>query len=60
MIGIAPGDLAQKRLAGCADHERLADFDELAEALEQLEVVLDRLAEADARIEHHTLARDPA
>ena len=52
VVDVAAGDRAEERLARGADHERAADRDELVEPPQQLEVVLDRLAEADPGIEH--------
>ena len=49
------GDLAQERLARGADHHRAPERDELVEAAQQLEVVRDRLAEADPGIEQDPL-----
>src|SRR4051794_35046669 len=56
-VGLAAdtGDLAQEALARSADHDRPADGDDLVEAAQQLEVVLDGLAEADARVEPDAL-----
>src|SRR5262245_49506669 len=47
---LAAGDLAEEALSRGADHDRPAERRNLAEAAQQLEVVLDRLAEADPRI----------
>ena len=54
----AAGDPAQEALARGADDDRPAELDDLVQAGEQLEVVVDGLAEADAGIEPDSLARD--
>ena len=55
--GGAPGDVADERLARRADHDR-RDRRQLVAAREQLEVVLERLGEADAGIDEDLLAID--
>ena len=57
-VGIAE-DLPERALAREADHERPADRGELGEPPDELEVVLDGLAEADARVEADELLADP-
>src|SRR5687768_6344712 len=49
----AAGELAEEALARRADHDRPAERHDLAEPAQQLEVVVDGLAEADAGIEPH-------
>ena len=52
-------DLAERALAGDADENRAAKCRQLVEPAQELEVVLDRLPEADARIEADRLFTDP-
>src|SRR5215212_6743354 len=47
----AAGQLGQEALAGGPDHDGPPDRNDLVEPAQQLEVVLDRLAEADAGVE---------
>jgi len=55
---VGAGERAQRALARDADQDRPADRGERVESPDQLEVVLDRLAEADARIDQHALLGD--
>jgi hypothetical protein len=57
-LGLA-GDPADKTLAAGADNHRPPEGEELALAAEQLEVVLLRLAEADARVEQDFASSTP-
>ena len=59
VLAAAAGELAEEALARGADHDRPADRDDLVEAPQQLEVVLDGLAEADARVEPDALLGHP-
>src|SRR6185437_16388889 len=49
--GRVAGELPERALAREADHERAAEREQDVEPPEQLEVVLDRLAEPDAGVE---------
>ena len=53
-----PVILPEERLAARPDHERAAEVGQLVQPAQQLEVVLDRLAEADARVELDPLLLD--
>ena len=55
----SPEQPAEEALAGHADDHGTADRGELAEPAQQLDVVLDGLAEADAGIEADALLGDP-
>ena len=52
-------DLADEALARGADHDRPAEVAQLAEPAQQLEVVLEGLAEPDPGIEPDPLLGDP-
>src|SRR5205823_1670692 len=52
-------DAPERALARKADEDGAAERDELREAPHELEVLLHRLAEADARIEDDVLLVDP-
>src|SRR5688500_12986569 len=52
---VAAGEAADERLARGAEHDRPADRGDLVEAAQQLEVVLERLAEADPGVQLHAL-----
>src|SRR5829696_4505592 len=54
----AARELAEEALPRCAHHHRPADRDDLVQPSQQLDVVLDRLAEPDAGIEPDPLLRD--
>ena len=54
-LGGARGEAREKALARGTYHDRPPDAHELIQAREQLQVVRDRLAEADARVEQHLL-----
>ena len=54
---VRPRCVPEEALARGADHDRAAEREQLVQAAQQLEVVLDGLAEADARVEQHPLAR---
>src|SRR5579862_2891159 len=62
---VAVDELAERALAREADQHRAAEREEHVEAPDELEVVLERLAEADARIKadailtHAALDREP-
>src|SRR6476659_2621599 len=51
-------DLADEALARGADQDRPAEVAQLAEPAQQLEVVLERLAEADPRVDPDPLLGD--
>src|SRR5919108_204402 len=55
---LAAGEAAEEGLARGADEHRETDRDDLVQAAQQCEVVLDGLAEADARVEHDPLLGD--
>ena len=57
--GRVAGQPAERALAGEADDDRPAEREQDVEAADELEVVLDRLPEADARVEADPLLRDP-
>src|SRR5690349_2252324 len=48
---LAAGDRPEEALARGPDHDRAAELGQLAEPPEQLEVVFERLAEADSRVD---------
>ena len=50
----------EEGLAGHAEHDRRIQLAQLAEVREQLEIVLQRLAEADSRVHEHVDAAPPA
>src|SRR4051794_29032269 len=56
---LAADQLPQEPLARRADQHAEAEVEELVEAAEKLEVVGDRLAEADAGVEQDALGGDP-
>ena len=58
LVRLAPRDRADEPLARRADDDRPAEVAQLAEAAQELEVVLERLAEADARVDPDALLGD--
>src|SRR5262245_32971880 len=59
LADLAAGDRAEEALARRPDHDRAPELGELAEASQQLEVVLERLAEPNARIDGDPRLVDP-
>src|SRR4051794_83015 len=55
---VAAGEPGQERLARRSDHDLEAERGDLVEPPEQLEVVLERLAEADAGVDGDPVFRD--
>src|SRR5215218_7522844 len=55
---LAAGEPPEEGLARGPEHDREPELDDLAQAVEQLEVVVNRLAEPDARVEHDALLGD--
>ncbi len=60
LVGFAAGDRTEKSLAGSADHDRPPELAQLSQPAQQLEVVLERLAEADPGIDPDPLLGDAA
>jgi hypothetical protein len=57
---VAAGDPPEEALARRADHDRAPERDDLVQPAQQLEVVLERLAEADAGVEQIRSSATPA
>jgi len=55
---VAAGDAAEEGLARGADDHRSPQRGELTEPAQELQVVIDRLAEPDPRVEHDSLLSD--
>ncbi len=55
---VASRHLADERFSRGADKDRIAERGQLAEAAEELQVLLRRLAEAESRIEHDPVVMD--